>query len=168
LCVSLLYNWLKRFIKYWYLRYCHHSAQEGLKVEESESQREFSNDETTSIDVNKHNICQTCGEEYGRPILAEIISGSSPEEYYACSRCLCKIAEAGKRSAPAHEEPAIEEEIEEEIEGEQKEVNNIVMNKIEVEVQASCRHELGYLKKRDRGLSIPDECLICPKMIECM
>jgi hypothetical protein len=33
---------------------------------------------------------------------------------------------------------------------------------------ADCQHFLGYLKKRPKGKSVPDECLTCNKMIECM
>jgi hypothetical protein len=31
-----------------------------------------------------------------------------------------------------------------------------------------CSHEFGYLKKRPKGASIPDECLVCQKMIQCL
>jgi hypothetical protein len=31
-----------------------------------------------------------------------------------------------------------------------------------------CTHEFGYLKKRPKGTSIPDECLVCRKMIQCL
>ena len=31
-----------------------------------------------------------------------------------------------------------------------------------------CTHDFGYLKKRPKGTSIPDECLICPQMIQCL
>jgi len=31
-----------------------------------------------------------------------------------------------------------------------------------------CRHFLGYLKKRPKDMQIPDECLTCDKMIQCL
>src|SRR4030067_379641 len=31
-----------------------------------------------------------------------------------------------------------------------------------------CPHHLGFLGQRPKGLAIPDECLTCEKIIECM
>jgi hypothetical protein len=36
------------------------------------------------------------------------------------------------------------------------------------EDSVKCTHFLGYLKKRSKEAPIPDECLTCDKMIECM
>jgi hypothetical protein len=36
------------------------------------------------------------------------------------------------------------------------------------EDDAKCTHFLGYLKKRPKDMSFPDECLTCDKMIECL
>ena len=58
----------------------------------------------------------------------------------------------------AAEEPPVEEKLEK--------ISHSAIPQIEI--KASCQHELGYLKKRDRGSPIPDECLICVKMIDCM
>ena len=33
---------------------------------------------------------------------------------------------------------------------------------------AKCPHGFGYLKKREKDTSIPDECLSCPRMLECL
>jgi len=30
-----------------------------------------------------------------------------------------------------------------------------------------CPYGFGYLKKRDKNAPIPDECLSCPRMLEC-
>ena len=34
--------------------------------------------------------------------------------------------------------------------------------------QGGCLHEFGYLKNRPKNKPIPDECLTCPKMIQCL
>jgi len=36
------------------------------------------------------------------------------------------------------------------------------------EAPPGCPHYLGYLSKRPKDASIPDECLTCRKMVECM
>jgi hypothetical protein len=33
---------------------------------------------------------------------------------------------------------------------------------------STCKHYFGYLSQRDKGAAIPDECLTCGKMIDCM
>jgi DNA-directed RNA polymerase subunit RPC12/RpoP len=143
-------------------------------LKESESHIEFSNSEDSSIETGERSKCETCGEEYGQPLLAENLSGSSPEEYYACTRCLSKvkpIAET-KDTLELEEEPSMESpevDVNHELEAEEvKETPVIPKSKIEVNIQSSCQHELGYLKKRDKSSPIPDECLICTKMIDCM
>jgi hypothetical protein len=32
----------------------------------------------------------------------------------------------------------------------------------------SCSHHMGFLKKREKNSPIPEECLTCLKMIDCM
>ncbi|MGQ9545081.1 MAG: hypothetical protein ACUVQX_04775, partial [Candidatus Bathycorpusculaceae bacterium] len=55
--------------------------------------------------------------------------------------------------------------------GEEKAESPIVVGKtkkIEEYKAASCKHFLGYLRKRPKDSPIPDECLVCEKMIECL
>jgi hypothetical protein len=33
---------------------------------------------------------------------------------------------------------------------------------------ASCPHNVGYLKTRSKDQTIPDSCLTCPKVLQCM
>jgi len=98
--------------------------------------------------------CEECGEEFQKPILATVSSGLIAKEYYACPRCLSKVNDAENS-----------EDKEEEEKPENKEDLNI-MDKSEEDI--SCGHELGYLKKRPKGMPIPEECLVCDKMIECL
>jgi hypothetical protein len=36
------------------------------------------------------------------------------------------------------------------------------------DVTVVCPHHLGYLKKRSKDESVPDSCLTCPKILQCM
>jgi hypothetical protein len=36
------------------------------------------------------------------------------------------------------------------------------------EENVSCQHFLGYLKRRPKDTPVPEDCLMCEKMIECM
>ncbi len=111
--------------------------------------------------------CGACGEPVETPLLAMIFSESATEEYYACPKCLSKIANISKK-------PEIKETYEIDVD------ENTLKNEIaepdrlevategNVERPTSCVHFLGYLKERPKETSIPEECLTCSKMIDCM
>ena len=138
----------------------HPLAQAGVKVTDDRSAEDFPTIEISEVDSKEHNKCSACGEEYDHPLLAENLSSQPPKEYYACSRCLSKVAETEKKTVEIEEEGPIEEE--------EKPAKFSLGEIPKIEIKASCHHELGYLKKRERGSPIPDECLICAKMIDCM
>jgi hypothetical protein len=35
-------------------------------------------------------------------------------------------------------------------------------------ITIECPHHVGYLKKRSKDESVPDSCLTCPKILQCM
>ena len=40
--------------------------------------------------------------------------------------------------------------------------------KLDTQKEADCPHYLGYLKKRPKDAPIPDACLTCEKMVQCI
>jgi hypothetical protein len=126
--------------------------------------------------------CHICGEEYETPLFTVVSSGYLIAEYYACPRCLSKVhhVQRQKRVIPVEEdeeeEKAEEEAVEEEIEQveEAEEVEVVEPEPVEFEVKekaedvSGCTHNLGYLKRRPKNTPIPEECLTCNKMIDCM
>jgi DNA-directed RNA polymerase subunit RPC12/RpoP len=111
--------------------------------------------------------CGACGEPVETPLLAMIISKSTTEKYYACPKCLSKITNISK-------EPEMKEALEIDVD------ENTLKNEIaeperlqvstegNVEGPKSCLHFLGYLKQRPKDKPIPEECLTCSNMIDCM
>ncbi|MEM3823885.1 MAG: hypothetical protein QXH87_03030 [Candidatus Bathyarchaeia archaeon] len=97
--------------------------------------------------------CGECGEVFEKPVLATISSGGSSRTYYACPRCLTKVKES--RSSKAEDESG-------------KAFFAVQKAKDREEAEGKCPHFLGFLKKRPRNMPIPDECLTCSKMIECL
>jgi len=76
---------------------------------------------------------------------------------------------------PRSREPVlpVEPDVGDENEGETVQSMGLKEKRLEVpEVpgsgKAECLHEFGYLKNRPKGKPIPDECLTCPKMIQCL
>ncbi len=99
--------------------------------------------------------CEACGEEFEKPVLATVSSGYVVKEYYACPRCLSKVGEVESR------------------ESKEEKKDQSLGKEVKIELDASeegetCSHELGYLKKRPKNTPIPEECLTCNKMIECL
>jgi DNA-directed RNA polymerase subunit RPC12/RpoP len=100
--------------------------------------------------------CNGCSGTFPKPIIATVLSHGGVQTYYACPRCLSKIDD-------------VEHHKNEEGKG-----NAITIGKAKKAIlaksedDAKCSHFLGYLKKRPKNMSIPDECLTCDKMIECL
>jgi DNA-directed RNA polymerase subunit RPC12/RpoP len=111
-------------------------------------------------DTEETSICASCGEEIDQPLLAELHSEGMIEEYYACPRCLTKVGEVD------HERRRENEEIEEEAEVSAEEA--VVVEESKAEEAQPCPYYVGYLKKREKGTAVPEGCLTCSKMIECL
>ncbi|MBS7647136.1 MAG: hypothetical protein QXK93_02165 [Candidatus Bathyarchaeia archaeon] len=98
--------------------------------------------------------CDKCGEVFGKPILVTVSSNSfSKTSYYACPRCLTKVKEAAPH-------PDVEANIKGSIEVSKSEDCG--------KTKEGCPHFLGFLKKRPKNMPIPDGCLTCVRMIECL
>lgn len=130
----------------------------------------------------EHSVCPSCGIEINKLLLAVVDSDYTVEEYYGCTHCLAKIInieEKKPHEAPKNEiisdfeadnkiadfkivpeNTLTEEEDEEEPTG-----ANFVENKPK---PASCNYHAGYLKNRPKNSPVPDECLTCVEMINCM
>jgi uncharacterized CHY-type Zn-finger protein len=95
--------------------------------------------------------CSECGEVFTKPVLATVSSGGFSKTYYACPRCLTKVRDT---TLPKSEE---------------REKKLVTVQKTKnSEDEGRCVHFLGFLKKRPKNMPIPDECLTCNRMIECL
>ena len=102
--------------------------------------------------------CEECGTSYQKPLLATVSSRGLVQTYYACPRCL------SKKGSPEQEESQGSKNDDEAVTPESS--HRRVMPKMED--NAECKHSMGYLKKRPKDTPIPDECLTCGKMVECL
>jgi DNA-directed RNA polymerase subunit RPC12/RpoP len=98
--------------------------------------------------------CDECGETFQKPLWATDSSKGNVEEYYACPRCMTKVDYRKTQSNIAKES---EVSVEEPKKAPEKPKSDL-----------ACSHSLGYLKKRPKDTPIPDECLTCSRMVECM
>jgi len=107
--------------------------------------------------VHASATCGCCGEDFEHPLLAMVFSDVLVEEYYACPKCLSKVASLGRERGA--DETEVAEEVEEPA-GLKFEAS--------VDEAVGCLHHLGYLKNRLKNTPIPEECLTCSQMIDCM
>jgi DNA-directed RNA polymerase subunit RPC12/RpoP len=126
-------------------------------MERSLSSLKFEIDSHLSSEAHKSSRCNTCGEEFESPLFAVVSCGYLLEEYYACPRCLSKVGVVERKKTV---------EVDEAEEEGKKFRGMEVEDKTEEAV--ACAHHLGYLKRRPKNTPIPEECLTCAKMIECM
>ena len=137
-----------------------------------------------------------CKKTISKPILLTNLSEKPAESYYACPRCLIKLDLPGEpvkspetvspkaEKTPTKEAEEVLEEVgpQETLEATLEELPGKPLKEIPEETPAKptepsepkgeappgCPHYLGYLSKRPKDASIPDECLTCRKMVECM
>jgi hypothetical protein len=104
--------------------------------------------------------CQnpSCKKTFTAPLKTLNLQQTPTEPYYACPYCLTKIT--------ITEKPA-----EIQLEKAQPKVNQVetkeklFKNK---EKQATCHYHPGYLSERTSKEQIPEECLVCKDIVECM
>ncbi len=125
-----------------------------------------------------------CQREIEEPILLNSLSKKPVEQYYACPHCFMKLDVDIKDSQTLKEEEKEEEKLavvplekeeklavvplEKEEEKKEKEEPAVVPSKKEQKGPSGCNHDLGYLARRPKDVPIPQECLVCSKIVDCM
>ncbi|MBS7647214.1 MAG: hypothetical protein QXD34_02990 [Candidatus Bathyarchaeia archaeon] len=111
-----------------------------------------------------------CGKTFSKPLKVENLSSGTPVFYEACPYCLTEIT-MEKSGSPATffeskplpieekdvRKPASKPELET--------VKEIQQTSLET---PNCKHHFGYLSERSSREWIPEECIICPKIVQCM
>ena len=101
------------------------------------------------LEENERFTCPnaSCGKIFDKPLKAVDIQ-LGPETFYAaCPHCLTKIAASDKKS----QGPLVAEE-----------------PKHHRQETSSCSHHLGYLCERTAKDNVPEECLVCKDMVDCI
>ena len=119
-----------------------------------------------------------CHRKIEEPILLSNLSTTPAEQYYACSHCLMKLENArndeditqeSKHYPPLH---LLHEKVTGEIfsapKPQKKEELQVRRLEEKEKDPVDCPHNFGYLGSRAEGTPIPQECLICPRIVDCM
>jgi hypothetical protein len=97
-----------------------------------------------------------CGKVITKPLLTLNLQQSSKKPYEACPYCLTEIdvSEAKKIMPP-------QDTVSEVASSEEKPSQN-------QEKVPDCKHFFGYMSEKEHKKEMPDECMLCSKIIQCM
>jgi hypothetical protein len=114
---------------------------------------------------NSHENCicpnDQCGRSFEHPLQLTVLSRDPVKTYPACPYCMSKIETEEENQQPAKQAPiALKIKTVLQKEKEHQETKD--------QSEIKCQHGFGYLKNRPKGTSIPDGCLVCQKMIQCL
>ena len=121
-----------------------------------------------------------CHREIEEPILLNNLSTTPAEQYYACPHCFIKLGEEAETEEDITQEPTsgpplnpVLEKVLDVISAqsqkeEEQEEPSVKPPKKEEKVPSECPHNFGYLASRAKDAPIPQECLTCPKIVDCM
>jgi DNA-directed RNA polymerase subunit RPC12/RpoP len=109
-----------------------------------------------------------CGKAFSEPLKLTNLSQRPQEEtYYACPFCFSKVdvpeilMEPERSDMTPNIEPVISA-------SPSKQRRNEKISDEEKATVSECPHQFGYLKSRSKGAEIPDQCLTCAKILQCM
>jgi len=98
----------------------------------------------------------SCRKTFSATLKTLNLQQDSTQTYAACPFCLTKITEVESDVSDKPEKAQVETIL-------SKEKPNRSKEKL-----SSCQHHMGYLSERERNQQIPDECIICEDIVECM
>ena len=114
-----------------------------------------------------------CHKKIEEPIVLSDVSTTPVERYYACPHCLFKLdvlsvqhlkeVRARKKETPI--KPLRRKEKEEE---KKKEEPLVKPPQKKEKGPSKCSGYIGYLATLPKNKPIPQECLICPKVLDCV
>lgn len=97
-----------------------------------------------------------CGKVFDKPLQTINLQQNSDTPYNSCPYCFTEITLPESEIENPSEESFTEIELDKE---ESAEV---------LEETIICNHHLGYLKEKELKQQIPEECILCTRVIDCM
>lgn len=113
-----------------------------------------------------------CGKSFDKPIELTIIAADNKSETYdACPHCFHKVTSQPRTISEKKGRKTVPEKKSKKTLLSIPSIPITEINKeenIEQDRSVGCSHSFGYLSKRSKGTSIPDECLTCREITQCM
>jgi predicted DNA-binding antitoxin AbrB/MazE fold protein len=99
---------------------------------------------------------KACGKVFAKPLKTINIHEGSKEHYDACPYCLTKIVNVEIENNISPEETVAEAKSSKEKPSRKEEKTS------------SCKYYRGFLSEKEHKQNIPEECMVCIELIECM
>jgi len=96
-----------------------------------------------------------CNKKIEEPILLNNLSATPTEQYHACPHCFVNLDVISTQPQKEKEEKEKEEE------------PLVKLPEKKEKGPSGCPHRFGYLANRPKNAPIPQECLICPRVLDC-
>jgi len=112
---------------------------------------------------------ERCGKSFAAPLrLTDLSHKPRSATYYACPYCFSKMDESDvDMTSELKTEKGGGYEIG--VKAPEKGVKTGAHKDSGKDSQvASCPHHVGYLKTRSKNEAVPDSCLTCPRILQCM
>ncbi len=106
-----------------------------------------------------------CKKDFTNPIIVQVVGSKNKAPYPACPYCLTEIAK--EEALEVEEENSVQETKRALVKQAITQLKEVESTQPPSETR-KCPHQLGYLKKRPKGEGIPEECMTCEKLLECM
>jgi len=99
-----------------------------------------------------------CHSKIEEPVLLNKWATAAEEQYYACPHCFIKLDMDAGNAKPRKKEEK------------KKEIEKPLVKPPEKggKGPSACIHHFGYLANRPENAPVPQECLICSKVVGCM
>jgi len=101
-----------------------------------------------------------CERTFASPITVQNLTQPDRPTYYACPYCLAEIGETS--------ENLLETNGTKRSEPERSKTQSMEAEPAQEPSSQKCAYHFGYLSKRSKEEKIPDECMVCEKLIDCM
>jgi len=104
----------------------------------------------------------SCGLVFSKPLKVTNLKAESSGFYDACPRCLTAIEEEGL-SANKGKPCATAESVKD-----QEILSDSEERETTPSPEVKCAHHFGYLSERTKNENIPEECVVCGNIVNCM
>ncbi len=98
--------------------------------------------------------CDGCGRTYKKPIVARVSTPGHVQTYSACPHCMTEVYDTNFPETEGKEEPSSPVQP--------------YRRPEKASSEAKCDHFFGFLSKRAKGTPVPEHCLTCDRMVECL
>ena len=107
-----------------------------------------------------------CERVFANPIIVEDLNLKDGSSYSACPYCLTEIA--AEEALEVEEEKRIPKKERAEIQETKAQIPRLKPPQQPSLKEHECPYHLGYLSERTKKENIPEECMTCEKIVECM